>query len=191
MKGVWRKSMLRDSSWGILSSPLLLQLAKGSWCRSAHFQFHFFAASKLYWSLCHRPRVMWVPAQLQASLCTTCLFSRCVPACSAMGWFCWPPLLCLCSRYYLIMVAMFFTVSVVNNYALNLNIAMPLHMIFRSVSTAMLSFPTSCDISPHHLCKRSLWCICSSTILFFFPEDNKILCKNNSSLIVGRAALLW
>lgn len=39
------------------------------------------------------------------------------------------------SRYYLIMVAMFFTVSVVNNYALNLNIAMPLHMIFRSVST--------------------------------------------------------
>lgn len=43
----------------------------------------------------------------------------------------------LCSRYYLIMVAMFFTVSVVNNYALNLNIAMPLHMIFRSVSTAI------------------------------------------------------
>ncbi|XP_053261717.1 UDP-xylose and UDP-N-acetylglucosamine transporter [Podarcis raffonei] len=37
-------------------------------------------------------------------------------------------------RYYLIMVAMFFTVSVVNNYALNLNIAMPLHMIFRSGS---------------------------------------------------------
>lgn len=32
------------------------------------------------------------------------------------------------------MVAMFFTVSVVNNYALNLNISMPLHMIFRSVS---------------------------------------------------------
>ncbi|XP_042324044.1 UDP-xylose and UDP-N-acetylglucosamine transporter isoform X3 [Sceloporus undulatus] len=37
-------------------------------------------------------------------------------------------------KYYLIMVAMFFTVSVVNNYALNLNIAMPLHMIFRSGS---------------------------------------------------------
>ncbi|NXX85024.1 S35B4 protein, partial [Urocolius indicus] len=37
-------------------------------------------------------------------------------------------------RYYCIMVAMFFTVSVVNNYALNLNIAMPLHMIFRSGS---------------------------------------------------------
>ncbi|XP_015282116.1 PREDICTED: UDP-xylose and UDP-N-acetylglucosamine transporter [Gekko japonicus] len=37
-------------------------------------------------------------------------------------------------RYYLVMVAMFFTVSVVNNYALNLNIAMPLHMIFRSGS---------------------------------------------------------
>jgi hypothetical protein len=34
------------------------------------------------------------------------------------------------------MVTMFFTVSVVNNYALNLNIAMPLHMIFRSVSAA-------------------------------------------------------
>uniref|UniRef100_A0A670ZLB1 Solute carrier family 35 member B4 n=1 Tax=Pseudonaja textilis TaxID=8673 RepID=A0A670ZLB1_PSETE len=37
-------------------------------------------------------------------------------------------------RFYLIMVGMFFTVSVVNNYALNLNIAMPLHMIFRSGS---------------------------------------------------------
>nr|XP_060632391.1 nucleotide sugar transporter SLC35B4 [Anolis sagrei ordinatus] len=37
-------------------------------------------------------------------------------------------------KYYFIMVAMFFTVSVVNNYALNLNIAMPLHMIFRSGS---------------------------------------------------------
>ncbi|XP_044533389.1 UDP-xylose and UDP-N-acetylglucosamine transporter [Gracilinanus agilis] len=37
-------------------------------------------------------------------------------------------------RYYAIMVTMFFTVSVVNNYALNLNIAMPLHMIFRSGS---------------------------------------------------------
>ncbi|XP_053319127.1 UDP-xylose and UDP-N-acetylglucosamine transporter [Spea bombifrons] len=37
-------------------------------------------------------------------------------------------------RYYIIMVAMYFTVSVVNNYALNLNISMPLHMIFRSGS---------------------------------------------------------
>ncbi|XP_006861209.1 PREDICTED: UDP-xylose and UDP-N-acetylglucosamine transporter [Chrysochloris asiatica] len=37
-------------------------------------------------------------------------------------------------RYYIVMVTMFFTVSVVNNYALNLNIAMPLHMIFRSGS---------------------------------------------------------
>ncbi|KAF7224075.1 UDP-xylose and UDP-N-acetylglucosamine transporter [Nothobranchius furzeri] len=35
---------------------------------------------------------------------------------------------------YVIMVAMFFTVSVINNYALNFNIAMPLHMIFRSGS---------------------------------------------------------
>ncbi|XP_072291297.1 UDP-xylose and UDP-N-acetylglucosamine transporter isoform X1 [Eucyclogobius newberryi] len=35
---------------------------------------------------------------------------------------------------YVIMVTMFFFVSVVNNYALNFNIAMPLHMIFRSVS---------------------------------------------------------
>ncbi|TMS05136.1 UDP-xylose and UDP-N-acetylglucosamine transporter [Larimichthys crocea] len=32
------------------------------------------------------------------------------------------------------MVTMFFTVSVINNYALNFNIAMPLHMIFRSGS---------------------------------------------------------
>ena len=37
-------------------------------------------------------------------------------------------------RNYVIMVTMFFTVSVINNYALNFNIAMPLHMIFRSVS---------------------------------------------------------
>uniref|UniRef100_A0A3B3ZQQ5 Solute carrier family 35 member B4 n=1 Tax=Periophthalmus magnuspinnatus TaxID=409849 RepID=A0A3B3ZQQ5_9GOBI len=35
---------------------------------------------------------------------------------------------------YVIMVTMFFFVSVVNNYALNFNIAMPLHMIFRSGS---------------------------------------------------------
>ncbi|XP_069485724.1 nucleotide sugar transporter SLC35B4 [Ambystoma mexicanum] len=37
-------------------------------------------------------------------------------------------------RYYAVMVAMFFAVNVVNNYALNLNISMPLHMIFRSGS---------------------------------------------------------
>ncbi|CAL8375786.1 unnamed protein product [Arctogadus glacialis] len=37
-------------------------------------------------------------------------------------------------RNYMIMVTMFFTVSVINNYALNFNIAMPLHMIFRSGS---------------------------------------------------------
>uniref|UniRef100_UPI00398E5C9F UDP-xylose and UDP-N-acetylglucosamine transporter isoform X2 n=1 Tax=Pristiophorus japonicus TaxID=55135 RepID=UPI00398E5C9F len=35
---------------------------------------------------------------------------------------------------YFIMVSMFFVVSVVNNYALNFNIPMPLHMIFRSAS---------------------------------------------------------
>ncbi|XP_056128509.1 UDP-xylose and UDP-N-acetylglucosamine transporter [Rhinichthys klamathensis goyatoka] len=35
---------------------------------------------------------------------------------------------------YVIMVTMFFTASVINNYALNFNIAMPLHMIFRSGS---------------------------------------------------------
>ncbi|XP_023811449.1 UDP-xylose and UDP-N-acetylglucosamine transporter isoform X1 [Oryzias latipes] len=46
-------------------------------------------------------------------------------------------------RNYMIMVTMFFTVSVVNNYALNFNIAMPLHMIFRSVSApeSMITFP--------------------------------------------------
>ncbi|XP_062928268.1 UDP-xylose and UDP-N-acetylglucosamine transporter [Mobula hypostoma] len=37
-------------------------------------------------------------------------------------------------RNYFIMVSMFFVVSVVNNYALNFNIPMPLHMIFRSGS---------------------------------------------------------
>lgn len=33
---------------------------------------------------------------------------------------------------------MFFAVSVINNYSLNFNIAMPLHMIFRSVSVYLL-----------------------------------------------------
>lgn len=37
-------------------------------------------------------------------------------------------------RHYWTMVMMFFAVSVINNYALNFNIAMPLHMIFRSGS---------------------------------------------------------
>lgn len=37
-------------------------------------------------------------------------------------------------RNYVVMVTMFFTVSVINNYALNFNISMPLHMIFRSGS---------------------------------------------------------
>ncbi|KAG7268906.1 hypothetical protein CRUP_021801 [Coryphaenoides rupestris] len=37
-------------------------------------------------------------------------------------------------RNYVVMVTMFFTISVVNNYALNFNISMPLHMIFRSGS---------------------------------------------------------
>ena len=35
---------------------------------------------------------------------------------------------------YAIMVIMFFSVSVSNNHALNYNIALPLHMVFRSVS---------------------------------------------------------
>lgn len=51
------------------------------------------------------------------------------------------------SRNYAIMVTMFFTVSVINNYALNFNIAMPLHMIFRSVRichiTSIRQPPTS------------------------------------------------
>lgn len=34
---------------------------------------------------------------------------------------------------YMSLVVMFFVVSVLNNYALNFNISMPLHMIFRSV----------------------------------------------------------
>ena len=38
------------------------------------------------------------------------------------------------SSKYVIMVAMFFVVQVINNYALNFDVPMPLHMIFRSVS---------------------------------------------------------
>ncbi|CAF0798465.1 unnamed protein product [Didymodactylos carnosus] len=37
-------------------------------------------------------------------------------------------------KHYFVMVTMFFLVSVINNYALNFDIAMPLHMIFRSGS---------------------------------------------------------
>lgn len=50
-------------------------------------------------------------------------------------------LLCLflLNSNYVIMVTMFFTVSVINNYALNFNIAMPLHMIFRSVSLLFIN----------------------------------------------------
>ncbi|XP_029951939.1 UDP-xylose and UDP-N-acetylglucosamine transporter isoform X1 [Salarias fasciatus] len=44
---------------------------------------------------------------------------------------------------YVIMVTMFFTVSVINNYALNFNIAMPLHMIFRSVSVPLVTVSLS------------------------------------------------
>lgn len=36
-------------------------------------------------------------------------------------------------RGYLILVTMFFVTNVLNNYAFDLNIAMPLHMIFRAV----------------------------------------------------------
>lgn len=54
---------------------------------------------------------------------------------------------------YVIMVTMFFTVSVINNYALNFNIAMPLHMIFRSVRPVVcLLFTFSFEfslLSPH------------------------------------------
>ena len=35
----------------------------------------------------------------------------------------------------MIMVCLFFTVSLVNNYALNFNVPLPLHMIFRAVSS--------------------------------------------------------
>jgi UDP-xylose/UDP-N-acetylglucosamine transporter B4 len=40
---------------------------------------------------------------------------------------------------YTSLVVMFFIVSVLNNYALNFNISMPLHMIFRSVSSLFIS----------------------------------------------------
>lgn len=40
-------------------------------------------------------------------------------------------------KNYMILVAMFFISSVFNNYAFNFNIPMPLHMIFRAVSTLL------------------------------------------------------
>lgn len=42
-------------------------------------------------------------------------------------------------RDYLILVLMFFLTSVVNNWAFNFNIPVPLHMIFRAVSTHPVS----------------------------------------------------
>lgn len=58
------------------------------------------------------------------------------------------PSLFLC-RNYAIMVSMFFTVSVINNYALNFNISLPLHMIFRSVRTVVcLPFLLSHNLRP-------------------------------------------
>uniref|UniRef100_A0A8C8C291 Solute carrier family 35 member B4 n=1 Tax=Oncorhynchus tshawytscha TaxID=74940 RepID=A0A8C8C291_ONCTS len=52
---------------------------------------------------------------------------------------------------YVIMVTMFFTVSVINNYALNFNIAMPLHMIFRSevLKLCTVSFPCRYSMSKY------------------------------------------
>ncbi len=38
-------------------------------------------------------------------------------------------------RKYIFMVMFYFFVSIVNNYALNFNVPLPLHMIFRSVSS--------------------------------------------------------
>ncbi|XP_061228354.1 LOW QUALITY PROTEIN: nucleotide sugar transporter SLC35B4-like [Neopsephotus bourkii] len=58
-------------------------------------------------------------------------------------------------RYYFTMVAMFFTVSVVNNYALNLNIAVSLHMIFRSgsliasMALGIILLKKSCRVSKY------------------------------------------
>lgn len=58
------------------------------------------------------------------------------------------PSLSLC-RNYAIMVTMFFTVSVINNYALNFNISLPLHMIFRSVRAVVrLLFLLSRNLRP-------------------------------------------
>jgi len=48
------------------------------------------------------------------------------------------------------MVAQFFIVNVANNYALNFNIPMPLHLIFRSVSISthawfyLRTYPVTC-----------------------------------------------
>ncbi len=47
-------------------------------------------------------------------------------------------------RKYILMVSFYFFVSVVNNYALNFNIPLPLHMIFRSVSLKSPLFRMLC-----------------------------------------------
>lgn len=71
------------------------------------------------------------------------------------------------------MVTMFFTVSVINNYALNFNIAMPLHMIFRSVSVA------SC---------RHLSSSCSPPLLLFklllFPTQGSLIANMILGIII-------
>ena len=60
-----------------------------------------------------------------------CVADVCVCAWQLRRWACMP------RRTYVVMVALFFVVNVVNNQALNFNIAMPLHMIFRAVSITL------------------------------------------------------
>lgn len=91
------------------------------------------------------------------------------------------------------MVAMFFTVSVVNNYALNLNIAMPLHMIFRSVSTSASFSLCACMVASRHRVSQGRRTHMSSGggELQIDRElcSNSMLCKGSSIINEERMAL--
>ncbi len=73
----------------------------------------------------------------------------------------------LCLFYYfstyLVMVSIFFVVQVVNNYALNFNISMPLHMIFRAVSILLSVY----------LSEACVCAMCRICLVVSFPNDQQ------------------
>ncbi|XP_029471103.1 UDP-xylose and UDP-N-acetylglucosamine transporter [Rhinatrema bivittatum] len=95
--------------------------------------------------------------------------------------------------YYTVMVAMFFTVSVVNNYALNLNIAMPLHMIFRSGSL-IASMALGMIILERRYSTAKYMSIALVSVGIFictFMSAKQVTSQANSSEEDGFSAFLW
>ncbi|XP_030072180.1 nucleotide sugar transporter SLC35B4 [Microcaecilia unicolor] len=96
-------------------------------------------------------------------------------------------------RYYTIMVTMFFTVSVVNNYALNLNIAMPLHMIFRSGSLIASMVLGVIILKRRYSTSKYLSIALVSVGIFIctFMSAKQVVSQANSSEEEGFSTLMW